>query len=87
MCIRDRSKVARIAPASVRDAALDLINGTEAEAVFLSCTNLQTLDIIVEIEEATGRPALSSNLVLGWHMLKLSNRQFDGSNFGRLMQI
>ncbi|MEK9756936.1 MAG: Asp/Glu racemase, partial [Paracoccaceae bacterium] len=81
------SKVARIAPASIRDAALDLINGTEAEAVFLSCTNLQTLDIIVEIEEATGRPALSSNLVLGWHMLKLSNRHFDGSNFGRLMQI
>ena len=81
------SKVARIAPASIRDAALDLINGTEAEAVFLSCTNLQTLDIIVEIEEASGRPALSSNLVLGWHMLKLSNRHFDGSNFGRLMQI
>ena len=81
------SKVARITSNSIRQAALDLVKGSEADAVFLSCTNLQTLDIIQEIEEATGIPALSSNLVLGWHMLQLCDRHLGGSPSSSLMQV
>ena len=81
------SKVARITPNSIRQAALDLIKVSEAEAIFLSCTNLQTLDIIQELEDTIAIPALSSNLVLGWHMLKLAGRHFRGPNMGKLMQL
>ena len=80
------SKVARITPNSIRQAALGLVKGSNAEAVFLSCTNLQTLDIIQDIEDVTGITALSSNLVLGWHMLKLACCDFGASNMGGLMQ-
>ena len=81
------SNVARITPNSIRQAALDLVTESEAEVLFLSCTNLQTLDIIQDLEDATGIPALSSNLVLGWHMIKLAGRNFQEPNMGRLMQL
>ena len=80
------SKVARITPNSIRQAAVDLVKESEAEVVFLSCTNLQTLDIIKDLEDAIGIPVLSSNLVLGWHMLKLAGRNFENPKMGRLMQ-
>lgn len=64
-------KVARIAPASIATAALSLAEQGGIDAVFLSCTNLNTLDVIGEIEQSTGLPVLSSNLVLGWHLCQL----------------
>ena len=81
------SNVARITLNSIRQAALDLVKESAAEVLFLSCTNLQTLDIIQDLENATGIPALSSNLVLAWHMLKLAGRNFKDPNMGRLMQL
>lgn len=64
------ARVARIDPASIRAAALEVAEG--AEAVFLSCTNLRTLDIIEGLEAELGVPVLSSNQVLAWHMARLS---------------
>ena len=83
----NESKVARITPNSIRQAALDLVNGSGAEVIFLSCTNLQTLDIIQDLEDMTGIPVLSSNLVLGWHMLKLAGRYLQCPNMGRLTHL
>ncbi|GAA5232513.1 hypothetical protein FOZ76_00515 [Verticiella sediminum] len=34
----------------------------DAEAIFLSCSNLFTLDVVDSIESATGKPLLSSNI-------------------------
>ena len=68
----EEAKVARIDTASVIEAATELGRAPEAEAVFLSCTNLRTLDAIPEIERRTGKPVLSSNLVLGWHLCRLA---------------
>ena len=64
-------RVARIDPASIRAAAL-AADRPEAQAIFLSCTNLRTLDVIPDIEAATGKPCLSSNLCLLQHMAALS---------------
>lgn len=63
-------RVARIDPASIKAAALDLAATGDIDAVFVSCTNLRTLDVITEIEAETGLPALSSNQVLAWHMAR-----------------
>lgn len=64
------SRVARIAPASIMAAARAVAHG--AEALFLSCTNLRTLDIIAPLEEELGVPVLSSNQVLAWHMARIT---------------
>jgi maleate isomerase len=57
-------KVARIDTASIVDAAIDLVQGEEVEAIFLSCTNLKTREAIPFIETKTGLAAMSSNSVL-----------------------
>jgi maleate isomerase len=77
-------RVVRITPQSTRDAAIKL-NSPEIDAVFLSCTNLNTLPVIDEIEAAINKPVLSSNQVLAWHMSKLSNAPI-GTQIGRLLQ-
>ncbi len=60
------ARVARIDPTSVRAAARAVAPGVQA--VFLSCTNLRTLDIIGSLESELGIPVLSSNQVLAWHL-------------------
>ncbi|MFT4961975.1 MAG: maleate isomerase [Paracoccaceae bacterium] len=68
----EECKVVRISPDSIARAAVDLARSGDCDAVFLSCTNLRTLDIIEDVEQATGLPVLSSNQVLAWHLLGLS---------------
>ncbi len=64
--------VARIGTASVVNAAVALGRDDDCEAVFLSCTNLRTLAAIPEIEAEIGKPVLSSNQVLAWHLCQLA---------------
>lgn len=82
----EEAKVARIDTASVIAAARALAAKGGADALFLSCTNLRTLDAIGPIEAETGLPVLSSNLVLGWHMARLGGLDDKGA-FGRLWQV
>ncbi|RYG91489.1 Asp/Glu racemase [Loktanella sp. IMCC34160] len=75
--------VARIAPQSIIAAAEALAAKGGFDALFMSCTNLRTLDVIEEIEDRIGVPVLSSNQVLGWHLCRLSGISMAG-RFGRL---
>ena len=66
------ARVARIDPASIADAARALTRQALLDGIFLSCTNLRTLDIIPALEDELGLPVLSSNQVLCWHMAQLA---------------
>jgi maleate isomerase len=77
-------KVVRIAPASITAAAQTLMETRDAQALFLSCTNLRTLDVIAPLERTLGIPVLSSNQVLAWHMGQRANIKMNGP--GRLFQ-
>ena len=44
----------------------------EAEALFLSCTNLRTLGVLDALERDLGKPVVSSNLATMWHALRLA---------------
>ena len=68
----EETKVAKISQQSLFDAAMALGASDEVEAVFMSCTNLRTLDVIPRIEAALGKPVFSSNQVLAWHMAHLA---------------
>ncbi|MDJ0820442.1 MAG: Asp/Glu racemase [Paracoccaceae bacterium] len=83
----EEEKVVRIAPASITAAATELAGQAEVDAVFLSCTNLRTLDVITPLEETLGLPVLSSNLVLGWHLMRLAGVTPRTGAPGRLMAI
>jgi maleate isomerase len=62
----DEASVVRIAPQSIIEAACDLAAQGDMHGIFLSCTNLRTLDVIEQIEARTSMPCLSSNQVLAW---------------------
>jgi maleate isomerase len=66
------ARVARIAPASIAEAAYDLARRKSLDGIFLSCTNLRTLDILDPLTQELGLPVLSSNQCLAWHMATLS---------------
>ncbi|MEM6465217.1 MAG: aspartate/glutamate racemase family protein, partial [Pseudomonadota bacterium] len=66
-CEADERNVSRIDPNSLAAAAKE-VRGAKTDAVFLSCTNLRTLDLIAVLEEALACPVISSNLALAWHL-------------------
>lgn len=68
----NEAAVARIDTQSVIDAAVALHDRNPQHAIFMSCTNLQTLDAIPEIERRCGVPVFSSNLCLAWHLTVLA---------------
>lgn len=68
----NEARVVRITWASIIAAAERLVDGADVDALFLSCTNLRTLDVIAPLEARLGMPVLSSNLVLAGHMAKLA---------------
>ncbi len=67
------AKVARISPQSIAGAARALAQRSKLDAVFLSCTNLRTLDILAPLTQELGLPVLSSNQCLAAHMGALAN--------------
>ncbi|MEO1531283.1 MAG: Asp/Glu racemase [Pseudomonadota bacterium] len=79
------ARVARIDGPSIIEAGKALAAQGGTEALFLSCTNLRTLDIIAPLEAATGLPVLSSNLVLAWHMAHLARIEGAVSGPGHLL--
>ena len=68
----EEARVVLIDGPSIHAAALELMQNAEVDGLFISCTNLRTLDVIGPLEDALGVPVLSSNLVLGWHMARLA---------------
>ena len=59
----------------------DLVRDTdtpEAEAIFVSCTNLPTYDVITALEQDLGKPVLTANQVTMWSALTLAGRAAVG---------
>ena len=80
----EEKRVVRISAASILQATTDLGRHDDCDAVFLSCTNLRTLDMIARAEVAIGKPVLSSNQVLVWHLAQLGGFAADVKGIGRL---
>ena len=63
------------------DVTAKLVRNTDrpdAEAVFISCTNLPTYDVIAPLEAELGKPVLTSNQVTMWSALTLAGRKAVG---------
>lgn len=63
------------------ETTADLVRATdssEAEAVFISCTNLPTYDMIAPLEQELGKPVLTANQVTMWSALTIAGRPAVG---------
>lgn len=57
----------------------------DAEAYFLSCTAIRTLGSVERLEALLGRPVITSNQVMAWHMLRRAGFADKPPGFGRLL--
>lgn len=67
----DGEAMGRIAPGYIRDFALSL-DRPEADAIFVSCSAIRTIDVLQEIEDRAGKPVVSSTQAMMWHCLRLA---------------
>jgi len=79
-------KVARISEASTFDAAMQVGAG-DCDAVFTSCTNLRSFDMIDAAETALGKPVISSNSAFAWHLHRLAGITGQISGPGKLFKL
>jgi maleate isomerase len=70
---KEESKVTRISRESILDAIQQIGSGDQCDAVFASCTNLRTVDLLDEAAHNIGKPVISSNAALAWHIGELLN--------------
>lgn len=62
------------------------VDRAASQAIFISCSNFRTLEIIEPLEEKMGKPVVTSNSASIWKMLRLmgDSRSLPGS--GRLLR-
>ncbi len=83
----DDHRAAKITTESIKNAAIELGSHDSVDLVFVSCTNLRIAPIILDIENAVGKPVTSSNHAMAWHCLRLAGVHDQNPNFGRLFTI
>jgi maleate isomerase len=78
------SDMVRVAPDYIAEFALRQ-DHSDADAIFISCGALRTLDVIAEIEAKAGKPAICSNQAMIWDCLRLAGIEDRFEGYGRLL--
>jgi maleate isomerase len=68
----------RLVRANIRD---------DADAYFISCTAVRSLEVIEDLERDLGRPVVTSNQVAAWHSLRAMGIKDTPAGFGRLFSL
>ncbi|MER9840842.1 ectoine utilization protein EutA [Mesorhizobium australicum] len=82
----DDREMARISPAALVDLARQATH-PQADALFVSCTALRGALAVTGMEQAIGRPVVTSNQATAWNCLRLSGDETAHPEFGRLMTL
>lgn len=84
--IVDGAIMGRIEPAFIKELALS-IDRPEADAIFISCGGIRTLDVVQDIEDAAGKPVICSNQAMMWSCLRRIGVADPISGYGRLFHV
>ncbi|MBQ1081853.1 Asp/Glu racemase [Nocardiopsis sp. B62] len=68
------SHIWRVTYAEVARAVHE-VDRPDAQAVFISCTNVLTYDIIAPLEQELGKPVIAANQVTMWDLLRAADRR------------
>jgi maleate isomerase len=68
------------------EAGRDLGSHPDAEALFISCTGLRTRHVIEPLEEALGKPVVTSNQALAWDLARTAGVRDPAPDRGRLFR-
>jgi maleate isomerase len=78
--------IVRVAPEFIMEYARKL-NRPDADAIFVSCGALRTLDIIDDLEREVGKPVIASNQAMLWDVLRLAGVEDKIEGYGSLLQV
>lgn len=84
--LEDDREMARIAPATLVNLAREATH-KQADALFVSCTALRGALAVTGMEQAIGRPVVTSNQATAWNCLRLCGDETAYPEFGRLMTL
>ena len=76
----------RVTPAYWKEFAL-AIDRPEADAIFLSCGGIRALEVVEEIEQAAGKPVVTSNQAQFWSCLRRAGIDDRIAGFGHLFDM
>ena len=76
----------RVTPAYWKEFAL-AIDRPDADAIFLSCGGIRALEVADEIEQACGKPVVTSNQAQFWSCLRRAGIEDRIPGFGRLFEL
>jgi maleate isomerase len=83
----DTRDIAKISSEEVRDLVLrHAASAKRSDAVFISCTNLLTMDVIETLEQTLGVPVVTSNQCTLWTALKAMKVDASAVGPGRLFK-
>ncbi len=75
-----------IPPQDIAAAAASVV-ADDADLLFISCTAIRASLVIESIEQAIGKPVVTSNQALVWHSLKLVSYPHRINVYGTLFQV
>ncbi len=68
------------------EALVTSVDRPDAQAIFISCTNFGTLDIIESLEKKLGKPVVTSNSASMWKMMRIVGDKRAVPGAGRLFR-
>ncbi|ASG67897.1 Asp/Glu racemase [Francisella halioticida] len=83
--IKKDTDITKVSKLSVIQSLKKILPQSEADIVFIPCTNLRILDYIKEIEGLFDIPVITSNSVMYWHCLNLVNVKAKCPGYGKLL--
>jgi maleate isomerase len=78
------SEMVRVKPSYIRDFARR-IDRSDADATFISCSALRSIQIIDQLEELTGKPVIASNQAMAWDVMRLAGIDDRLTGYGCLL--
>ncbi|MCP4317325.1 MAG: arylmalonate decarboxylase [Hyphomicrobiales bacterium] len=78
------SEMIRVRPDYLMDFALQS-DTPDADALFISCGALRSIDIVEELEQRLSKPVVCSNQAMMWDMLRLAGIADKIPGYGRLL--
>lgn len=82
----DDREMARVALSEIVAFAKEAMDPA-SDALFISCTAVRAAGVAAEIEQAIGRPVVTSNLATAWQCLRICGDQTARPELGRLMTL
>lgn len=76
----------RVTPAYWKTFAQE-IDRPDADAIFLSCGGIRSLEVAEEIEDLTGKPVVTSNQAQFWSCLRRAGIEDELQGFGKIFSL